>query len=297
MPTSFSLLKGSSESDCYREISPLEPLGETPEIETRNLSLYFGKKKILDRVTITMASGEITALTGPRGSGKTAFLRCINRFNDLIPNARVEGWLTIAGRNVYDRRVDSIPLWRLVGLVGPRPNPFAMSVYDNVAYTGQLKSPQFQRSFDAMVEESLRTVGLWNGLEEAKSLSALSLSPVDRQRLCIARILITRPKILLFDEPCREIAPSDRWTIESLITSLGGRYTILLATRDGETAERVAGRRVVLQSGHLADSDSENELSTMLADRAKFVSCPEFQDAPHETHSDSSEMIGARESF
>lgn len=267
MITSTPSIKVYARTARLGERSLFEKTREKPEIGVYDLTLCLNRERILHRITMKVAAGEITALIGPQGSGKTVFLRCINRFNDMIPNVRVEGRVTIDGRNIYERHVDVMQLRRLVGFVAVRPNPFPMSVYDNVAYAAQFCNPLSQHSLDTMVEKALRQVDLWDGSELSRSRFALSLSPADRFRLCTARILVTQPKILLFDEPYNRPGLSEEGSIESLIVSLAAHYTILLATRDRKKVERIAQHCVVLQSGHIIAADVETEPPTNVLER------------------------------
>ncbi len=210
------------------------------EIESKSLNLWYGSVQALKNVTLSMPKKKVTAVIGPSGCGKSTFIRCINRMNDLIKGCRVGGELLFEGRNIYDRDVDVVSLRKRIGMVFQKPNPFPMSVYDNVAYGPRLHGTRGGGELDKIVEESLKASALWDEVGDLLNRSALDLSGGQQQRLCIARTLAVNPDVILFDEPCSALDPISTAKIEDLISTLVHDYTIIIVTHNMQQAARVS---------------------------------------------------------
>lgn len=217
----------------------VRPEGEI-KLETRGLRMYYGRTLALQDVAVAVPSRHITALIGPSGCGKSSFLRCLNRMNDEIEGTRVEGEVLIDGENVYDNRIDLAQLRRQVGMVFQQPNPFPMSIYDNVAYGPRLHGQGERAELDRIVEASLRGAALWDEVKDKLRGSALDLSGGQQQRLCIARVLAVEPEVVLMDEPCSALDPTATFRIEELMLELMERYTIVIVTHNMYQASRVS---------------------------------------------------------
>ena len=215
------------------------PEGEI-KLETRGLNMHYDSFRALSDISVSIAARRITALIGPSGCGKSSFLRCFNRMNDLIPSARVEGEVMVDGRDVYGREVDVPELRKRVGMVFQSPNPFPMSIYDNVAYGPRLHGAQERSALDEIVERSLRGAALWDEVKDTLRKSALDLSGGQQQRLSIARVLAVEPEVLLMDEPCSALDPTATFKIEELMLELKESYTIVIVTHNMYQASRVS---------------------------------------------------------
>ena len=210
------------------------------KIQVDGLSLWYGKKQALKDVQLTIPAREVSALIGPSGCGKSTFLRCLNRMNDLIEDVRIEGSVRIDGTDIYQRAVDLIGLRRRIGMVFQRPNPFPMSIFDNVAYGPRLHGKRNRVETEALVEKSLQGAALWDEVKDNLRAPALSLSGGQQQRLCIARLLAVEPDVLLMDEPCSALDPISTFKIEELMLDLREKYTIVLVTHNMYQASRVS---------------------------------------------------------
>jgi len=208
------------------------------ELETRDLSVYYGSYLAVKQVSLKIPKNHITAFIGPSGCGKSTILRCFNRMNDLIPGARVEGSVIFHGKNIYDPDVDPSEVRRRVGLVFQKPNPFPKSIYDNIAFGPRING--YQGDLDELVERALRQAVLWDEVKDKLRMSALSLSGGQQQRLCIARTLAIQPEVILMDEPCASLDPISTLRIEELLKELGRRYTIIIVTHNMQQAARVS---------------------------------------------------------
>ncbi len=216
-----------------------KPEGEI-KLETHDLSLYYDSFHALKSISVSIPARRITALIGPSGCGKSSFLRCFNRMNDLIQSARVTGEVLIDGANVYDRTTDVAALRKRVGMVFQTPNPFPMSIYDNVAYGPRLHGIRERSALDEVVEKSLRGAALWDEVKDTLRKSALDLSGGQQQRLSIARVLAVEPEVLLMDEPCSALDPTATFKIEELMIELMENYTIVIVTHNMYQASRVS---------------------------------------------------------
>ncbi len=211
-----------------------------PKISTRNLNVYYGDFHAIKDVSLDILPNHITALIGPSGCGKSTFLRCLNRMNDLIEGARVEGSVLLDGQDVNDPRTDVVALRRRVGMVFQRPNPFPMSIYDNVAYGPRIHGIRRRSVLNEIVERSLRQAALWDEVKDKLRQSALALSGGQQQRLCIARVLAVEPEVLLMDEPASALDPTATFRIEELMQELKSQYTIVIVTHNMQQAARVS---------------------------------------------------------
>lgn len=210
------------------------------KLETRGLDLYYDSFQALQDISVAVPAQCITALIGPSGCGKSSFLRCFNRMNDLIEGARVEGQVLLDGENVYGSSTNVPELRKRVGMVFQTPNPFPMSIYDNVAYGPRLHGVRQRSSLDEAVEKSLRGGALWEEVKDNLRKSALDLSGGQQQRLSIARVLAVEPEVLLMDEPCSALDPTATFRIEELMLELKERYTIVIVTHNMYQASRVS---------------------------------------------------------
>jgi phosphate transport system ATP-binding protein len=211
-----------------------------PKISTRNLNVYYGDFHAIKEVNLDILPNHITALIGPSGCGKSTFLRCLNRMNDLIEGARVEGSVFLDGEDINDPRTDVVALRRRVGMVFQRPNPFPMSIYDNVAYGPRIHGIRRRGVLNEIVERSLRQAALWDEVKDKLRQSALALSGGQQQRLCIARVLAVEPEVLLMDEPASALDPTATFRIEELMQDLKSHYTIVIVTHNMQQAARVS---------------------------------------------------------
>ena len=210
------------------------------KIEVKNLNLWYGDKPALKDNNLSVKEKRVTALIGPSGCGKSTFVRCINRMNDLIDGVRITGSVLLDGKNIYDKDVDVVALRKMVGMVFQRPNPFPMSIFDNIAYGPRIHGIKDKDTLRKIVEESLVDAALWNEVSDRLGTNALDLSGGQQQRLCIARSLAVKPEVILFDEPCSALDPIATGKIEDLIHELRKKYTIVIVTHNMQQAARVS---------------------------------------------------------
>jgi phosphate transport system ATP-binding protein len=210
-------------------------------IETSGVSAWFGSRKAIEDISLSIEPKQVTALIGPSGSGKSTFIRTINRMHEVVPGARMEGRILIDGDDIYGDAVDATDVRRTVGMVFQRPNPFpTMSIRDNVAAGLRLNGVRGKRELDDTVENALRLAGLWSEVSDRLDRPGAGLSGGQQQRLCIARAIAVEPEILLMDEPCSALDPVSTLTIEDLITELKDAYTIVIVTHNMQQAARVS---------------------------------------------------------
>ncbi|MGV3711459.1 phosphate ABC transporter ATP-binding protein PstB [Pseudolysinimonas sp.] len=217
---------------------PPEPRGV---LQCENVDVYYGDFRAVTGVDLKFGLHEITALIGPSGCGKSTLLRSLNRMNDLVEGARVEGLVSFEGEDIYGKRVDPIEVRRRIGMVFQKPNPFPKSIYDNIAYGPRVTGMRVS-SMDDLVEEALTKAALWNEVKDKLRQSAFGLSGGQQQRLCIARTIATKPDIILMDEPCSALDPIATTKIEDLMHQLREEYTIVIVTHNMQQAARVADR-------------------------------------------------------
>jgi phosphate transport system ATP-binding protein len=220
-----------------------------------DLSVYYGDFRAVREVTLDVHQHEITALIGPSGCGKTTVLRCLNRMNDFIENARVEGVVNYHGVNLYDPAVNATEVRRRIGMVFQKPNPFPKSVYDNVAYGPRLAGMKKKAELDAVVERSLRDAALWDEVKHRLKASGLGLSGGQQQRLCIARAIAVEPEVILMDEPCSALDPIATARIEELMQEIKAAYTIVIVTHNMQQAARVSDRTAFFTTEINPESD------------------------------------------
>lgn len=225
-------------------------------LETRELSVYYGEDQALRNVSAEIPENEVTAIIGPSGCGKSTFLRSINRMNDQIPSARIDGEVNFHGKNVYDADVDAVALRRKIGMVFQKPNPFPKSIFDNVAYGLRVQGKADNIDLDAKVERALRQAALWDEVNDKLDSSGLEISGGQQQRLCIARAIAPDPDVLLMDEPASALDPVATSKIEDLIEELARDYTVIIVTHNMQQAARISDRTAVfLTGGELVEFD------------------------------------------
>jgi phosphate transport system ATP-binding protein len=240
---------------------------ENPIIQTKNLNLYYGKFQALNDITIDIPKRMITAMIGPSGCGKSTLLRVFNRMNDLIEDINVQGEVLIDGKNIYAPGTNLVELRKKVGMVFQRPNPFPLTVAENVLFSVKIHQSASKSEYGNILEHSLKAVGLWNVLKDKLRTSALSLSLEQQQRLCIARLLPVKPDILLMDEPCSALDPISTGHIEELMHSLKSNYTIVIVTHNMQQAARVSDHTAYLYLGNLIEYDLTKKIFTVPKDR------------------------------
>lgn len=232
-------------------------------ITVKNLDLYYGDHKALNGISMDIERNSITAFIGPSGCGKSTFLRTLNRMNDLIPNVKIDGEVIYDGKNIYDKNVDIYNLRKEVGMVFQKPNPFPMSIYDNVAYGPRTHGIHNKKELDKIVEESLKKAAIFGEVKDNLNKSALSLSGGQQQRLCIARALAVKPKVLLMDEPTSALDPISTGKIEELALVLKKDYTIVIVTHNMQQALRISDKTAFFLLGDLIEYDDTQKIFSM----------------------------------
>ena len=233
--------------------------GKVPEIQVRNLELFYGDNKALKNINLDIESKKVTALIGPSGCGKSTFLRTLNRMNDLIDNVKITGEITIGGKNIY-KDIDEIDLRKKVGMVFQKPNPFPMSIYDNVAYGPRLHGVKDKKTLDGIVEKSLKGAALWDEVKDRLKKSALGLSGGQQQRLCIARTIAVSPEIILMDEPTSALDPISTIKMEELMYQLKKKYTVIIVTHNMQQAGRIADKTAFFLSGEVVEYGDTSDI-------------------------------------
>jgi phosphate transport system ATP-binding protein len=225
-------------------------------IETENINLWYGDNHALKKITMHIEINKVTALIGPSGCGKSTLIRVFDRMNDIIEGCRIEGKAYFKGKNIYDPDVDVIEIRKRIGMIFQKPNPFPMSVYDNVAYGPMIHGTHDTRELDRIVEKSLKRAALWNEVEDRLHQSAVGLSGGQQQRLCIARALAVEPEVLLMDEPTSALDPIATAKIEDLITDLKQQYTVAIVTHNMQQAARISDYTGFMYLGELIEFDN-----------------------------------------
>ena len=233
----------------------------------KNLSLWYGENKALKDINIAIPEKSITALIGPSGCGKSTFLKTLNRMNDLIPTVKITGEVCYNGRNIFDKDVDVNELRRDVGMVFQKPNPFPMSIYDNIAYGPRTHGITNKVKLDEIVEEALRDAAIWDEVKNRLKKNALGLSGGQQQRLCIARALAIEPKILLMDEPTSALDPISTSRIEELALQLKEKYTIIMVTHNMQQAVRISDNTAFFLLGELVEFGETEKLFSHPTDK------------------------------
>ena len=223
------------------------------KISTSDLNLYYGNNHALKNINLDIYENQITAFIGPSGCGKSTCLKTLNRMNDLVPNVTINGKVWIDGEDIYDPKVDTTLLRKKVGMVFQQPNPFPMSIYDNIAYGPRIHGIKGKAELDAIVEKSLRGAALWDEVKDRLKRSALGLSGGQQQRLCIARALAVEPEILLMDEPTSALDPISTLKIEDLMGELKKNYTVVIVTHNMQQATRIADYTAVFLVGEVVE--------------------------------------------
>ena len=231
-------------------------------VEIENFSLWYGEKQALFDITLPIPAGQVTSMIGPSGCGKSTLLRCVNRMNDLIGTVRIDGTMKLNGDSIYDRTVDVIELRKRIGMVFQKPNPFPMSIFENVVYSLRIDGERDRRVLNEVCERSLRGAALWDEVKDRLNTSALELSGGQQQRLCIARAIASEPEILLLDEPCSALDPIATGKIEDLISDLRGGYSILIVTHNMQQASRVSDYTAFMYLGRLVEYGPTADLFT-----------------------------------
>ncbi|WP_026500000.1 phosphate ABC transporter ATP-binding protein PstB [Caldibacillus debilis] len=231
-------------------------------VETKDLNVYYGSFHALKNVRLSIKEKAVTALIGPSGCGKSTFLRTINRMNDMIPNFRVEGKVLVKNKDVYAPDTDVVELRKNVGMVFQRPNPFPMSIYDNVAYGPRIHGIKKKQDLDIIVERSLKYAALWDEVKDRLHKSALGLSGGQQQRLVIARVLAVEPEVILMDEPASALDPISTAKIEQLILELKEKYTIIIVTHNMQQAARVSDDTAFFLNGEVVEFAGTKDMFT-----------------------------------
>jgi phosphate transport system ATP-binding protein len=239
----------------------------TVKITTNHLNLYYGTNHALKDVNLKLYTNKITAFIGPSGCGKSTYLKTLNRMNDLIPSVRIEGEVLLDGENIYDPRVDTTLLRKKIGMVFQQPNPFPMSIYDNIAYGPRIHGIKNKSELDDIVERSLKGAALWDEVSDRLKKSALGLSGGQQQRLCIARALAVEPEVLLMDEPTSALDPISTLKIEDLMDELKEKYTVAIVTHNIQQATRIADYTAFFLVGEVVEYASTTELFTAPEDK------------------------------
>ncbi|HFU4484425.1 TPA: phosphate ABC transporter ATP-binding protein PstB [Streptococcus suis] len=232
----------------------------SPILQVKDLSVYYNKKKALNSVSIDFYPNEITALIGPSGSGKSTLLRSVNRMGDLNPEVTLTGAIDYNGKNIYSPRTDTVDLRKEIGMVFQQPNPFPMSIYENVVYGLRINGIKDRHVLDEAVEKSLIGASIWDEVKDRLHDSALGLSGGQQQRVCVARVLATSPKIILLDEPTSALDPISAGKIEDTLYGLKERYTMILVTRSMQQASRVSDRTGFFLDGDLIEYNDTKEM-------------------------------------
>ena len=236
-------------------------------LEVKNLNLYYGEHQALKDINMNIPKNKVTAFIGPSGCGKSTFLRTLNRMNDLIEGVKITGRISLEGQNIYEPHTDVVELRKKVGMVFQRPNPFQMSIYDNIAYGPRIHGETNKAKLDELVETSLQGAALWEEVKDRLHASALGMSGGQQQRLCIARLLAVQPEILLMDEPCSALDPISTMKIEELVAQLKDKYTIVMVTHNMQQASRSADLTAFFLLGEMIECQDTKVVFTNPRDK------------------------------
>ena len=236
-------------------------------LSAEHMNLYYGTFQALKDVNLTVDEHAVTALIGPSGCGKSTFIKTLNRMNDLVPGVRVEGKILYRGRDIFEKGLDVTLLRKRIGMVFQKPNPFPMSVYDNVAYGPRLHGVHSKKELDAIVGQALRGAAIWDEVKDRLKKSALGLSGGQQQRLCIARALAVKPDVLLMDEPTSALDPISTSKIEELCAQLKKDYTIVIVTHNMQQAVRISDKTAFFLLGELVESGPTEKLFSTPLDK------------------------------
>lgn len=237
------------------------------KISVKDLDLYYGDFKALKNINIEIEPNEITAFIGPSGCGKSTLLRCLNRMNDLVEGCRIEGSVLLDGNNIYGKNVDVNLLRKKVGMVFQKPNPFPMSIYDNIAYGPRTHGIKNKAQLDEIVETSLKNAAIWDECKDRLKFSALGMSGGQQQRLCIARALACQPEVILMDEPTSALDPISTSKIEELVLELKKKYTVVIVTHNMQQAVRISDKTAFFLLGDLVEYGQTDQIFSVPKDK------------------------------
>jgi len=262
-----------AEAADTREASDSDPeVAGAPVFDLQALNVYYGKFRAVRDVNLQVRAKQITAFIGPSGCGKTTVLRCLNRMNDLVASARIDGTILYHGHDLYQPSVDPVEVRRRIGMVFQKPNPFPKSIYDNVAYGPRIGS--MKGNMDDIVEQALRKAALWDEVKTRLKSSAQELSGGQQQRLCIARTIATQPEVILMDEPCSALDPIATTRIEDLMQDLKSEYTIVIVTHNMQQAARVSDKTAFFTAEVNPESDTRTGTLVEFDDTQKIFTSP-----------------------
>ncbi len=237
------------------------------KISVSNLNLYYGKNHALKSINMEIPENEITAFIGPSGCGKSTFLKTLNRMNDLVEDVRIEGKVVLDGEDIYSSSVDTTLLRKKVGMVFQQPNPFPMSIYDNIAYGPRIHGIKNKAKLDEIVETSLKGAAIWDEIKDRLKKSALGLSGGQQQRLCIARALAVKPEVLLMDEPTSALDPISTLKVEELMAELKKNYTVAIVTHNMQQATRISDNTAFFLVGEMVEMNKTEDLFSRPMDK------------------------------
>ena len=237
------------------------------KIDVSNMDLYYGDFHALKNINLSIDANEVTAFIGPSGCGKSTLLKSINRMNDLVPGCRITGEMLLDGENIYGGKMDVTGLRKRVGMVFQKPNPFPMSIYDNIAYGPRTHGVRSKAKLDDIVEQSLRQAAIWDEVKERLKKSALGMSGGQQQRLCIARALAVQPEVLLMDEPTSALDPISTSKIEDLAVELKKDYTIVMVTHNMQQAARISDKTAFFLLGEVVEYGETEQIFSMPKDK------------------------------
>ena len=237
------------------------------KIDVSNMDLYYGDFHALKNINLSIAANEVTAFIGPSGCGKSTLLKSINRMNDLVPGCRITGEMLLDGENIYGGKMDVNGLRKRVGMVFQKPNPFPMSIYDNIAYGPRTHGVRSKAKLDDIVEQSLRQAAIWDEVKDRLKKSALGMSGGQQQRLCIARALAVQPEVLLMDEPTSALDPISTSKIEDLAVELKKDYTIVMVTHNMQQAARISDKTAFFLLGEVVEYGETEQIFSMPKDK------------------------------
>ncbi len=267
-PPLAALDRGINRLEAIARGEPIEAVihkqifADEPVLEIEKFSLWYGLKQALYNISMPVPKGKVTAIIGPSGCGKSTLLRCVNRMNDLIDSVKIDGEMRVNGDSIYGPGVDVIELRKRMGMVFQKPNPFPMSIFDNVVYPLMIDGERNKQVIQAVCEQSLRGAALWDEVQSRLRESALGLSGGQQQRLCIARAIAGEPEVLLLDEPCSALDPIATGKVEDLITELRGEFSILIVTHNMQQASRVSDYTAFMYLGRLIEYGPTSEIFT-----------------------------------
>ena len=241
-------------------------MSDNIKISVRNLELFYGDNKALKSINIDIGANEVTALIGPSGCGKSTFLRTLNRMNDLIDNVKITGEIKLDGVDIY-KNDDVIALRTKVGMVFQKPNPFPMSIYDNVSYGHRVHGIKDKKQLDKIVEESLKGAAIWEEVKDRLKSSALGLSGGQQQRICIARTIALQPDVILMDEPTSALDPISTLKVEELIEEMKSKFTVVIVTHNMQQAARISDKTAFFLSGELIEFEDTKTVFTNPKDK------------------------------